>query len=232
MKSFSLICLSLMVSTIVLGQPAKSINNKNPYSWMFGTSWVLTDDDGESFNPFLFDNLHSQLFPTRFFIDKYIYNGWSAECVLSYSNYNPDKLTNGQYDISGSIFSMDFHGKYSLYKYLKSGAIDPYGIFGLGISARNNNDELARSLSPTINIGLGVNFWITKQIGLQLSSTAKIGLIDFLKSSDYIQHSLGIVVRFEKFEKSDNSFRKSKYKIDRKRKKIKHGGKKKGRKDT
>ena len=77
-----------------------------------------------------------------------------------------------------------------------------------------------------------MNFWVTKQIGLQLRSTAKIGLTDFLKSSDYMQHSVGVVLRFEQFEKADNSFNKSKYKVSKKRKKIKYGGKKKGRKDT
>ena len=77
-----------------------------------------------------------------------------------------------------------------------------------------------------------MNFWVTKQIGLQLRSTAKIGLTDFLKSSDYMQHSVGLVLRLEQFEKADNSFNKSKYKVSKKRKKIKYGGKKKGRKDT
>jgi len=77
MKCFSLICLSLILSTVVIGQPAKAIDNKDSYSWMFGTSWILTDDDGESFNPFLIENMHSHLFPSRFFVDKFIYNGWS-----------------------------------------------------------------------------------------------------------------------------------------------------------
>ena len=199
---------------------------------MFGASWILTDDDGESFNPFLVENLHGHLFPTQLIIDKYIYNGWSAECALTYSKYNPEKITNGSTDISGSMFSMDFNGKYSLYKLLNSGVIDPYMISGLGISLRNNNDTIARALSPTFNFGLGLNFWFTKQIGLQLRSTAKIGLTDFLKSSDYMQHSVGLVLRVEQFEKADNSFNKSKYKVSKKRKKIKYGGKKKGRKDT
>ena len=83
-----------------------------------------------------------------------------------------------------------------------------------------------------VTVGLGLNIWITKQIGLQLNSTAKIGLIDFFKSSDYMQHGLGIVIRIEEFEKTDNSFSKSRYKVSKKRKKIKYGGKKKGKKDT
>ena len=232
MKSLGALCLSLMLVSTVFAQPEKAISNKDTYNWMFGASWTLTDDDGESFNPFLFENLHSHLFPTQLSIDKFIYNGWSAECVMSYSKYNPDKITNGSNGISGNIFSMDFNGKYSLYKVFKNGVIDPYVISGLGISLRNNNDTLARALSPTFNFGVGMNFWITKQIGLQLRSVAKIGLTDFLKSSDYMQHSVGVLLRFEKIDKADNSFSKSKYKVSKRRKKIKYGGKKKGKKDT
>ena len=232
MKSFGTLCLSLILIISISAQPEKAISNKDTYNWMFGTSWIMTDDDGESSNPFLFENLHGHLFPTQLIIDKYIYNGWSAECALTYSKYNPEKLTNGSTGISGSMFSMDFNGKYSLYKLLNSGVIDPYIMSGLGISLRNNNDTIARALSPTFNFGLGLNFWVTKQIGLQLRSTAKIGLTDFLKSSDYMQHSVGLVLRFEQFEKADNSFNKSKYKVSKRRKKIKRGGKKKGRKDT
>jgi hypothetical protein len=232
MKYFGIICLSFLISCKAFCQPEKSISNKDTYNWMIGASWLLTDDDGESLNPFLIENLHSQIFPSRLTIDKYIYNSWSAECVLGYMQFNPNKLTNGAREISGSMFSMDFHGKYSLFKLLNKGVIDPYFISGLGLSLRSNNDVAARPLSTTLNLGLGLNIWITNQIGLQLNSTAKIGLIDFFKSSDYVQHGLGIVIRIEEFEKTDNSFSKSRYKVSKKRKKIKYGGKKKGKKDT
>jgi hypothetical protein len=224
--------LFLMLAVInIEAQPTKSITNKDSYGWMFGLSWVLTDDDGEAYNPFLIENLHSHLFPSKITIDKYIYNGWSAETVLAYSTYNPQKTTNDQDSISGSLFSMDFHGKYSFYKLLNSGVIDPYVTSGLGISIRNNNDENAKALNPTLNIGLGLNFWITQNIGIQLNSTAKIGMIDFFKSSDYMQHSVGIVARFESLKATDNQFNKSKYKISKKRKKMKHTKKKKKKRD-
>ena len=86
-------------------------------------------------------------------------------------------------------------------------------------------------MSPTLNIGLGLNFWITQNIGIQLNSTAKIGMIDFFKSSDYMQHSIGIVARFESLKAPDNQFNKSKYKISKKRKKIKYSKKKKKKRD-
>ena len=115
MKYFGIICLSFLISCKAFCQPEKSISNKDTYNWIIGASWLLTDDDGESLNPFLIENLHSQIFPSRLTIDKYIYNSWSAECVLGYMQFNPNKLTNGAREISGSMFSMDFHGKYSLF---------------------------------------------------------------------------------------------------------------------
>ena len=57
-------------------------------------------------------------------------------------------------------------------------------------------------------------------------------MIDFFKSSDYMQHSIGIVARFESLKAPDNQFNKSKYKISKKRKKIKHTKKKKKRDDS
>tara|TARA_B110000285_G_scaffold158709_1_gene177081 strand:+ start:64 stop:762 length:699 start_codon:yes stop_codon:yes gene_type:complete len=213
-------------------QPTKTFTNKDTYSWMFGLSWVLTDDDGSSFNPFLVQNMHSHLFPTQVTVDKYFYNSWSGEAVLAYSVYNPGKITNEQEEISGSMFSMDFHSKYSFYKLLNRGAIDPFAIGGIGLSMRNNNDELAQPVSLTLNIGGGINFWVSNYIGIQIRSTAKIGVIDFFKKSDYMQHSLGIVARFESLEPGDNEFNKSKYKISKKRKKIKHIKKKKKKDDS
>lgn len=213
-------------------QPTKSINNKDSYNWMFGLSWLMTDDDGEAFNPFLVQNLHTHFFPTQLTADKYFYNGWSGEAVISYSKYNPKKVTNGETGIDGSMFSMDFHSKYSLYKLLNQGAIDPFFVGGIGLSTRSFQNENIRPVSLTLNIGGGINFWISNYIGIQIRSTAKVGVIDFLKKSDYIQHSVGLVARFDSLKGEDNEFNKSKYKISKKRKKIKHIKKKKKKDDS
>ena len=216
----------------VHAQPTKSVTNKDSYNWLFGLSWVMTDDDGQAFNPFLVQNLHTHFFPSQVTVDKYFYNGWSGEAALTYSVYNPQKTTNGETDIEGSMFSMDFHSKYSLYKLLKHGAIDPFFIGGLGISTRSYQNDNIRPVSLTLNIGGGINFWISNYIGIQLRSTAKVGVIDFFKKSDYMQHSIGVVARFETLKGENNEFSKSKYKISNKRKKIKHMKKKKKRDDS
>jgi hypothetical protein len=232
MKSILTITISFFFVTCLYAQPTKTISNKDSYNWMFGLSWVMTDDDGEAFNPFLVQNLHTHFFPTQITVDKYFYNSWSGESILAYSIYNPQKVTNGETGIEGSMFSMDFHSKYSLYKLLNRGAIDPFFVGGIGISSRSYQNENIRPVSLTLNIGGGINFWVSNYIGIQIRSTAKIGVIDFFKKSDYMQHSLGIVARFETLKSEDNEFNKSKYKISKKRKKIKHIKKKKKKDDS
>ena len=130
------------------------------------------------------------------------------------------------------MFSMDFHSKYSLYKLLNQGAIDPFFVGGIGLSTRSFQNENIRPVSLTLNIGGGINFWISNYIGIQIRSTAKVGVIDFFKKSDYIQHSVGLVARFDSLKGEDNEFNKSKYKISKKRKKIKHIKKKKKKDDS
>ena len=181
----------------VQAQPTELITNKGRYNWVFGLSWVLTDDDGEASNPFLVENLHTHFYPSKITVEKYIDNGWSTEAVLTYSSYNDEKITNDQENISGSLSSIDFHWKYLFYKLLNSGDIDPYIASGIGISARNNNDENVQWLTSNLNIGLALNFWIPQNIGIQLNSTAKIGMKDLKKGSGYMQHSIGVVVRFK-----------------------------------
>jgi len=226
-RSFLLFALCLHVA--VLAQPSKIINNKDSYNIMFGASWVILDDDGLGTNPFNFGQYHSLLYPTRAFFDKYIYQGWSVEGAGAFSKYNPEKLVNDSLNITGSLFSFDANIKYSAYKLLGSGLIDPYLGFGLGATVRTLDPRnTAKAFSPTMNVTLGVNLWVSGNFGFQFQSAGKFGLTDFFKTSDYFQHTAGIVVRINKADGSKSDFGKSKYNIKKKHSKIKikGGGKK------
>ena len=73
----SLFCVLLQAN--VWAQPDKMITNRDNYFWQFGVAWTTTDDDGKELNPAPFDQLHGLPFPSRLYVDRYIYNGWSAE---------------------------------------------------------------------------------------------------------------------------------------------------------
>ena len=79
---------------------------------------MLTDDDGYEINPFSSSQFQSALFPTRIFVDKYIYNGWSVDGGIGFQKYDPSKLVNDSLGITGSMISADFSLKYSFYKYI------------------------------------------------------------------------------------------------------------------
>lgn len=211
-------------------QPNKMITNKDNYNWMFGASWMLLDDDGIETNPFNFDQYHSAVFPTRFFADKYIYNGWSFQAGLGFQKYDSTRIVNDSIGINGRLIAIDADLKYSFYKTLGRNLIDPYIFVGGGITTREiEARNTAKAMSVNGNVGAGVNLWVSNNIGIQLQSVAKFSLTDLKGTSSYMAHTAGVVVRLEKSNGGGTGeFSKSKYKVKKSRTKIKvpKGGKK------
>jgi hypothetical protein len=203
-------------------QPTKKITNRDNYAWQFGVSWLFTDDDGYELNPFSSSQLHSASFPTRIFVDKYIYNGWSVDGGIGFQKYDPSKLVNDSMGITGNMISTDFALKYSFYKQLGRGIIDPYLGAGAGLTLRTSDSRnTAKSFSPTCNLTAGCTFWMSSKLGLQAQGTLKLGLTDLMQSSDYMQYSIGLTYRIEATDGYKSNFSKSKYKISKHRTKIK-----------
>jgi hypothetical protein len=214
--------LFVLIQVTALAQPDKMITNRDNYFWQFGLAWTTTDDDGQELNPMPFDQLHGLPFPSRLYVDRYIYNGWSAEAVLGAQTYKPEKTVNDSIGVNGFIGYFDAALKYSFYKQLGRGAIDPYLGAGLGFSLRSADPkQSAPLLSPTVNLSAGCTFWLSKQIGLQAQGVYKFGLVDILGSSSYTQYSLGLVYRIEKTDGYKSDFHKPKYKLPRKPSRIK-----------
>ena len=212
----------LVLNMISIAQPNKIITNKDTYNWMFGASWMMLDDDGAETNPFNFSQYHSAPYPSRFFVDKYLYNGWSVEGSICFQSYDSTKYVNDSLRINGSLFGIDVHSKYSFYKLLGRSWIDPYVLVGGGVTNRQLEDRnTAKAMSISANIGGGINFWVSKNIGIQLQSVAKFSLNDFMGPSNYMAHTAGVVIRLEKSNGEGNDFAKSKYKVKKSRSKIK-----------
>jgi hypothetical protein len=212
----------VLMQATALAQPDKMITNRDNYFWQFGLAWTTTDDDGQELNPMPFDQLHGLPFPSRLYVDRYIYNGWSAEGVLGAQTYKPERKVNDSIGVNGFIGYFDVALKYSFYKQLGRGAIDPYLGTGLGFSLRSADPkQSAPLLTPTVNLSAGCTFWLSKQIGLQAQGVYKFGLVDILGSSSYTQYSLGLVYRIEKTDGYKSDFHKPKYKLPRKPSRIK-----------
>ena len=205
-----------------IAQPTKKITNQDNYAWQFGASWLLTDDDGYELNPFSSSKLHSAPYPTRIFIDKYIYNGWSADGALGFQKYDPTKPVNDSMGITGSMISTDFALKYSFYKQLGRGIVDPYIGAGIGATLRTSDKRnTAKTLSPTCNFTVGCTFWMSSKLGLQVQGTMKLGLTDLFKSSDYMQYSVGLTYRIPKTDGYKSDFAESNNKFSTLRTRIK-----------
>jgi hypothetical protein len=214
--------LFVLIQATAFAQPDKMITNRDNYFWQFGLAWTTTDDDGKELNPMPFDQLHGLPFPSRLYVDRYIYNGWSTEAVLGAQTYKPERKVNDSIGVNGFIGYFDAALKYSFYKQLGRGAIDPYLGAGLGFSLRSADPkQSAPLLSPTINLSAGCTFWLSKQIGLQAQGVYKFGLVDIFGSSSYTQYSLGLVYRIEKTDGYKSDFHKPKYKLPRKPSRIK-----------
>ena len=212
----------ILMQASVFAQPDKMITNRDNYFWQFGLAWTTTDDDGQELNPMPIDQLHGLPFPSRLYVDRYIYNGWSAEAVLGAQTYQADRMVNDSIGVTGFIGYFDAALKYSFYKQLGRGAIDPYLGSGLGFSLRSADPkQSAPLLTPTVNLSAGCTFWLSKQIGLQAQGVYKFGLVDILGSSSYAQYSLGLVYRIEKTDGYKSDFHKPKYKLPRKPSRIK-----------
>jgi hypothetical protein len=214
--------LFVLIQATAFAQPDKMITNRDNYFWQFGLAWTTTDDDGQELNPMPFDQLHGLPFPSRLYVDRYIYNGWSTEAVLGAQTYKPERKVNDSIGVNGFIGYFDAALKYSFYKQLGRGAIDPYLGAGLGFSLRSADPkQSAPLLSPTINLSAGCTFWLSKQIGLQAQGVYKFGLVDIFGSSSYTQYSLDLVYRIEKTDGYKSDFHKPKYKLPRKPSRIK-----------
>ena len=220
-------------TSYVVAQPTKMITHKDNYNWMFGASWMMLDDDGDKSNLFNFTDYHSAVFPTRVFIDKFIFNSWSMEGSFCFQKYDSMKLVNDSARVNGNLFGFDVHSKQSFFKLLGRGWIDPYVFAGGGLTTRTLDiRNSAKSFSIHANVGGGINFWVSYNIGLQLQSVAKFSINDFWGPSNYIMHTAGLVVRLEKSDGTNNDFAKSKYKVKKSRTKIKMQKGKRNRKES
>ncbi|MEO6303600.1 MAG: hypothetical protein ABIP51_10535, partial [Bacteroidia bacterium] len=67
-------------------------------------------------------------------------------------------------------------------------------------------------IGGNFNIGLGTNIWLTRALGINLQSIAKFGVSSRFprSSSNYLQHSLSLIIKLQKGSK--NPFIRPRYK--------------------
>lgn len=195
-------------------QPEKNIKNADVYDYMIGGSWVSSG--------FLFSKIYSSPFQnynisSRLFFDVHLSEPWSVESSFVYEKNAlfPVQITdtNFRYD-SISRYNLDFLSKYTFTKVLSQLPIEPYLVLGGGVSQH-------KSLYVNANFGVGLQFWITNKIGLQVQSLIKMPISINFVSLSYLQSNIGLVYRILKSNRVEDQFAKKRYHIKSTRKRIK-----------
>jgi outer membrane protein OmpA-like peptidoglycan-associated protein len=75
---------------------------------------------------------------------------------------------------------------------------DPYVFAGAGLNYTDINNKKRTAFTP--KLGLGFDFWLTEQFGLNLQTAYAIADDEGI---DYLQHSAGLIIRFGKGEDTD-----------------------------
>ena len=214
----------ITLSNSAMAQPYKTIKVYKPYKWMFGIHWSIVEDDGTKFEN-IFNTATSwnlRPYPTKITVDRYIKYGMSMEAVVTYGQYVSKNIVNGETGLSGMILAADIHGKWSFYNLYapKARWVEPYVTFGAGYTYRSVSRP---AHTPTINLGGGVNFWIMENLGIQIASNAKFGLLPNFWSSpgNYLQHSFGVVYRTPDERSHKNQNDKKRYPWTKKNKRYK-----------
>jgi hypothetical protein len=214
MKQLCVALFSFLIVSCTFAQPASIQRKKNPYKWMIGLSWNIVDDDGNAYSN-LFDipgSWNYEYFPSRLSVDRYLRRGWSIEGSAAFNRYTSPKLINDTTGRSGIFVCADFQVKYSFSRFLRRVKwLDPYMAMGLGGTYRTTQDP---NFTPLVTTTFGANFWFTRKWGIQVQTAGKLALsLDFFKTdADYLQHSIGVVYRFDPKKKSSNRFSKSQHK--------------------
>lgn len=180
--------------------------------WMLGLGGNVVDDDGSPFK-YLFNaapRWNLRPYPTRITIERSLKYTFSIEGAFNFNQYKANKIINNEVGHSGIFFSADFNLKNDFNQMVKKeGWFNPYVVYGLGGTFRTVRDM---PIGGNLNIGFGLNLWLTRSIGVNFQSIAKYGVSTrFPKSSaNYLQHSTGIVVKLQNSGKP--SFYKRRYK--------------------
>ncbi|MBL7911140.1 MAG: hypothetical protein JNJ41_08820 [Bacteroidia bacterium] len=176
--------------------------------WIIGIGGNVVDDDGSPFKK-LFNVLprwNVRPYPTRLTVERSLNQSFSVEGAFNFNTYKPVKIINNEVGRAGIFLSMDVNMKNDLNS---DGWINPYVIYGVGGTFRTVR---VLPIGGNLNIGFGFNIWFTRSFGINFQSIAKFGVSTRFprSSSNYLQHSTGLVFKIQKGGK--NPFIKPRYK--------------------
>ncbi|MFO0495428.1 MAG: hypothetical protein ACK50Y_07855 [Flavobacteriia bacterium] len=205
----------------LLAQPTAQSRKKNPYNWIITGGYVVVNDNEEKL-PNLFDVQGSWNFapyPSFLSVNKFSKKGISNEGVFTFTPYRSSVIVNDSVGVNGFLASANYNYKLSLNQFIKmSQDLDPFMAIGGGFTYRSIDEG---SLSITANLTLGLNYWLSKNWGLQVQGIGKLALVPGIYRTimDYVQYTAGLAYRT--MPKKKNKRPKKRYEWTRERNNFK-----------
>ena len=202
MKHLKQILFVFLIVLTVTSLQAQDENN--PWALGFGTNAVdfyptnhntIRDADGEAAGWFSeyanvkhYNFLASPI--SRIHVAKYLEDGFTLGGAISFNNIDKE----GEKSVTSRTYmAADVDIRYALnHKLFKSKSFDPYVSFGGSYTTLGSADDNGNG---TLNAGLGLNYWLTDNVGLNLQTVYK-HTFDHTLLIPHFQHALGLVIKF------------------------------------
>lgn len=191
------------------GLTSQAQDSNNPWAVSFGVNGVDTKvsavgNDSPKFIQLLNAKENWNILPSVSYLNvsRYVGDGFSfglTGSVNKIDKWVTRDLTTESTDIVSdpgdlSYYAFDATIKYSFMELLKSKWLDP------SINIGGGYNFLGDASAGTVNGGLGLTFWLTEQVGLQLQSTYKHSFDDNRTPNadipTHIQHFAGLTFKF------------------------------------
>ncbi|MEY4604480.1 MAG: hypothetical protein RIT43_1772 [Bacteroidota bacterium] len=219
-RFFLVLGVSLLCALMSVAQPSAVNRKKKPYNYIFTAGYMFVNDNEEKFNNLLPGTRSWNFAPYPAYIsaNKFLRKGLSNQYLASFTPYRSNVIVNDTANVKGFLASIDYAFRIDPNRYIKSmpKQIDPFVMFGGGITYRQIG---AGSITPNLNLHLGIHFWFTKNWGLELQGVGKLALLPdiYFTRKDYFQLSAGISYRTIPGKKHTKSKKRYKWLNERQR---------------
>jgi OmpA-OmpF porin, OOP family len=199
---------SLLIAIMALGMTSWSQDKNNPWAISFGVNAVTNrvsaaDPLKEQFKEYFNTEDYWDILPSVSYLNvsRYIGDNFSfgvtgsVNRITKFTTRDMSNLNEYNYNVSnpGDLMYYGIDGviNYSFMSLFKKSWFDPSAHIGGGYTF------LGDSSAGTFNSGLGLTFWFTENVGLQLRSTYKHSFEDNrMDMPTHIQHFAGLSIKF------------------------------------
>jgi hypothetical protein len=126
--------------------------------------------------------------PLHLSVSKPINSLWNVSLGTSFSKYDA-QTRNGDHNLEhGNMWMIDLNTRYTVY-FANIGSLktEMCTYQGLGLTSRSVGPYPS---AVTVNTGLGMNFWIRENFGLNTNAQAKWSTVDMFNGASYMQYSI------------------------------------------